>query len=111
MKFLKSLNGQSLTVLGAVLLASAFLLMPEMANAAGGLETVKTETTKVREYLYWFIGVGGGIYLMVCVLRLWGDSGYRLIPDFVKSLGFVALGAGVPAMMVWLWGAFKSGWN
>ncbi|MBR3426278.1 MAG: hypothetical protein IKG79_09620 [Neisseriaceae bacterium] len=111
MKFLKSLNGQSLTVLGAVLLASAFLLMPEMANAAGGLDTAKTQATNIRTWLYSIIGIGGGIYLLICVLRLWGDSGYRLIPDFIKSLGFVALGAGVPAMMVWLWGTFKSGWN
>lgn len=106
----KSINAQSWAVLAASLFLAVGMLMPEMAFD-GGLDTAKTQATNVRTWLYAIIGIVGGIYLLVCVLRLWGDQGYRLIPDFVKSVGFVALGAAVPMIMVWLWDTFKSGWN
>lgn len=108
---LKNINTQTCTLLAATLFLAMAILMPEMAFAAGGLDTINDQTSNVRNWLYAFIGIAGGVYLLICVLRLWGDNGYRLIPDFVKSVGFVALGAAVPMVMVWLWDTFKSGWN
>ena len=107
----KNINAQSWAVLAGILFLAVGVLIPEMALAAGGLDTAKQQATDVRNWLYGVIAVAGGIYLLICVLRLWGDQGYRLIPDFVKSVGFVALGAAVPMIMVWLWDTFKSGWN
>ncbi len=111
MKYFKSLNGQSLTVLGVALLTACFVFFPDLAHAAGGLDTIEKEAVNVRSWLYAILGIGGGIYLLVCGFRLWLDDGFRL-PDMGKAILKVALVAGIPAIMVWLWGTFSSsGWN
>ena len=60
MKYLKSLNSQSLTVLGAVLLAAVFMFVPDMAFAAGGLETIDDKAKNIRKWMYGVIGISAG---------------------------------------------------
>lgn len=112
MNYLKSLNSQSLTVLGAVLLAAVFMFVPDMAFAAGGLETVKETGKTVRTWLYAMLGIGGGIYLMIKVGKMWFDQRSDW-GDLGMAVLKVAIGAGIPALMVWLWGEFSNGgtWN
>lgn len=104
MKLIKSVNAQSWAILGAVLLASVFVFMPEMATAAG-LEQVKTKTEEYGNLLYGILGAGAVAFIVIEVMLWWLKK--REFSDIMMDAVKVGIGGGAIVIAKWAWDAFK----
>ena len=109
MKYLKSLDTQSLGVLGAVLLAAMFMFMPDMALAAGGsggggLGSVEDGITgvlkSVRSILLAIIPIAAGIIL---VWKCWkGISEHQPFSEIMTTVLWIVGAACACEFAVWV---------
>lgn len=109
MKYLKSLDTQSLGVLGAVLLAAMFMFMPDMALAAGGgggggLGTVQGEITGIMDTVLIIITavVTSGAVIAIIFFCFQGLTGRKDWSELIGALGWaIAIGLATP-FVTWL---------
>lgn len=103
MSYLKSLNGQSLTVLGAVLMATAFLIMPEMA-LADGLGEVGKQVNSLMDTILTIINgvVITGAIICVLFFCFQGLTHRKEWPDLIAAIGWcIGIGLAVP-FVTWI---------
>ena len=108
MKYLKSLDTQSLGVLGAVLLAAIFMFMPDMALAAGGggggLNDVQGEITGIMDTVLIIITavVTSGAVIAIIFFCFQGLTGRKDWSELIGALGWaIAIGLATP-FVTWL---------
>ena len=112
MSYLKSLNAQSLGVLGAVLLAAVFMFMPDMALAAGGgglggVESTITDTLKtVKNVMLAVIPIAAGIVL---TWKCWkGIQEHQPVSDIITTAIWIVCAACAVEFAVWIFGTFAT---
>ncbi|MBP5790194.1 MAG: TrbC/VirB2 family protein [Neisseriaceae bacterium] len=108
MSYLKSLNAQSLGVLGVVLLAAVFMFVPDMALAAsnnsGGLGTVQGQVTNIMDTILLIITgvVVTGAIIAIVFLCFQGLTGRKDWSELIAALGWsICIGLATP-FVTWL---------
>ena len=107
MTFLKSLNAQSLGVLGAVLLAAVFMFVPDVALAAsgsGGLGTVQGQVQGIMDTILLIITgvVVTGAIIAIVFLCFQGLTGRKDWSELIAALGWsICIGLATP-FVTWL---------
>lgn len=107
MTYLKSLNAQSLGVLGAVLLAAMFIFVPDIALAApsgsgsgsGGLGSVGTQVTGIMDTVLNIITivVTGGAVIALLFFCFQGLTGRKDWSELIGAIGWcVGIGLAAP---------------
>lgn len=104
MSYLKSLNAQSLGVLGAVLLAAVFMFVPDIALAApsgsgsGGLGSVGTEVKGIMDTVLNIITivVTGGAVIALLFFCFQGLTGRKDWSELIGAIGW-CIGIGLAA--------------
>lgn len=104
MKLIKSVNAQSWAILGAVLLASVFVFMPEMATAAG-LQQVEAKTKEYGNLLYKILGAGAVAFIVIEVMLWWLKK--REFSDIMMDAVKVGIGGAAVVLANWAWKAFQ----
>ena len=104
MTYLKSLDAQSLGVLGAVLLAAVFMFVPDIALAApsgsgsGGLGSVGTEVKGIMDTVLNIITivVTGGAVIALLFFCFQGLTGRKDWSELIGAIGW-CIGIGIAA--------------
>ncbi|MBQ9724300.1 MAG: hypothetical protein IJV56_03025 [Neisseriaceae bacterium] len=104
MTYLKSLDAQSLGVLGAVLLAAVFMFVPDIALAApsgsgsGGLGSVGTEVKGIMDTVLNIITivVTGGAVIALLFFCFQGLTGRKDWSELIGAVGW-CIGIGIAA--------------
>ena len=104
MTYLKSLDAQSLGVLGAVLLAAVFMFVPDIALAApsgsgsGGLGSVGTEVKGIMDTVLNIITivVTGGAVIALLFFCFQGLTGRKDWSELIGAIGW-CIGIGLAA--------------
>ena len=105
MTYLKSLNAQSLGVLGAVLLAAMFIFVPDIALAApsgsgsGGLGSVSTQVTGIMDTVLNIITlvVTSGAVIALLFFCFQGLTGRKDWSELIGAIGWcVGIGLAAP---------------
>lgn len=104
MKLIKSVNAQSWAILGAVLLASVFVFMPEMATAAG-LQQVEGKAEEYSNLLYGILGAAAVGFIVVEVMLWWLKK--REFSDIMMDAVKVGIGGAAIVLAKWAWDVFK----
>ena len=104
MKLIKSVNAQSWAILGAVLLVSVCVFMPEMANAAG-LQQVESKTKEYSNLLYKILGAAAVAFIVIEVMLWWLKK--REFSDIMMDAVKVGIGGAAIVLADWAWKAFQ----
>ena len=85
-----------------ILIVTAVVVFSSPSFAAGGLAAGTAAATDFKTWVYATLAIVAVIYMLFQVLQAMGKKITWI--DVLHSIGWVALGGGIPALVTYAWG-------
>lgn len=105
MKTYFKINEQTLSLLAFALCCAMGMMLPETAQAAGGLSQVTGKVSEYRDTLHVILGVGAGLFIIIEVILLWMNK--RQWADIGMDAVKVGIGGAAILLAEWAWSLFS----